>query len=70
MTLNFSHLPSLAQTIFYVPLLRSGKKGLRKDTLCGVRARGCHSCSASGKMCVSFACVKTSTGYVPVTTQR
>jgi len=33
-----------------VPLLRSGKKGLRKDTLCDVRARDCHSYLASGKM--------------------
>lgn len=53
---------------------QAGKKGLRKDTLCDIRTRDCHSCLASGKVyvcvCVSFACVKTSTGYVPVTTQR
>lgn len=52
MTPNFLHLFSLAQTVLYVSLLRSGKKGLRKDTLCGVRARDCRSCSASGKVCV------------------
>jgi len=50
---NFDIFPAnLTQIAFYVSLLRSGKKGLRKDTLCDFRAWDCHSCSANGKVCV------------------